>query len=217
MKADIDYSEYWERCWNEEDAEALEKWLEGWNHAGSEEIEYFKAQGVRTICDAACGFGAHTLAFASNGFDVAAFDVSPKAVELTRAGLARYGYGDVSVQVASITNIGYDDETFDAATAYAVFDHLTEDDAKRALAEMLRIVKPGGFLLLSLDAPEEDDFLCPHELLADGSMVYGSESEREGMIFRPFDDAKVLTLTAGHSVTRKWRSCKGDLIVLLQK
>ncbi len=217
MKADIDYSEYWERCWNEEDAEALEKWLEGWNHAGSEEIEYFKAQGVRTICDAACGFGAHTLAFASNGFDVAAFDVSPRAVELTRAGLARFGYGDVPLQVASLTDTGYDDEAFDAATAYAVFDHLTEADAGCALAELFRIVKPGGFVLLSFDTPEEDDFSAPHKVLSDGSMVYGSESEREGMIFRPFDDAKVLTLTAGHSVTRKWRSRKGDLIVLLQK
>lgn len=217
MKADIDYSEYWERCWNEEDAEALEKWLEGWNHAGSEEIEYFKAQSVRTICDAACGFGAHTLAFASNGFYVAAFDVSPKAVELTRAGLARFGYGDMPVQVASLTDTGYDDEAFDAATAYAVFDHLTEADAGCALTEMLRIVKPGGFVLLSFDTPEEDDFSVPHKVLSDGSMVYGPESEREGMIFRPFDDAKVLTLTAGHSVTRKWRSRKGDLIVLLQK
>ena len=217
MKADIDYSEYWERCWNEEDAEALEKWLEGWNHAGSEEIEYFKAQSVRTICDAACGFGAHTLAFASNGFDVAAFDVSPRAVELTRGGLARFGYGDVPLQVASLTDTGYDDEAFDAATAYAVFDHLTEADAGCALAELFRIVKPGGFVLLSFDTPEEDDFSAPHKVLSDGSMVYGPESEREGMIFRPFDDAKVLTLTAGHSVTRKWRSRKGDLIVLLQK
>lgn len=62
-----------------------------------------------------------------------------------------------------------------------------------------------------------DDFLCPHELLADGSMVYGAESEREGMIFRPFDDAKVVALTAGHTVARQWRNRKGDLLVLLQK
>lgn len=217
MNHNIDYSDYWDCCWNEEDAEALFKWLDGWNGAGSEEIEYFKAHGLKAICDAACGFGAHTLAFASAGFEVAAFDVSPKAVELTRAGLTRYGYEDVAVKVASITDTGYAGEAFDAVAAYAVFDHLTETDAVCALNELLRVVKPGGFLLLSFDAPEEEDFECPHELLADGSMVYGPESGREGMIFRPFDDEKVVTLTAGHTVARQWRNRKGDLIVLLQK
>ena len=217
MNEAIEYSKYWDRCWHEENVDELSTWLEGWNCAGSEEIDFFKAQEVLTICDAACGFGAHTLAFASNGFEVAAFDVSPKAVELTHAGLARYGYEDVAVKVASITDTGYADEAFDAVTAYAVFDHLTEADAVCALNELLRVVKPSGFLLLSFDAPEEEDSSCPHELLADGSMVYGPESEREGMIFRPFDDEKVVTLTAGHTVARQWRNRKGDLIVLLQK
>ena len=214
---DFDYSEYWEKCWNEEDADALSGWLDGWNRATGTEIEIFRNHGVKTICDAACGFGAHTLAFASNGFDVSAFDISPKAVTLAAAGLQKYGYDGAAVKTAGITDTGYADEAFDAVTAYAVLDHLTESDAERALAELFRITKPNGLILLSFDAAEEDDYSCPHELLSDGSMLYSDATFRAGMIFRPCDEERITALTEGYRVIRRWTNRKGDQIVLVQK
>ena len=80
QKTTIDYSDFWDRSWKEEDAESLSNWLEKWQNSTSPEIKLFKSYGVKTVCDAACGFGAHTVSLASNGFDVSAFDVSPKAV-----------------------------------------------------------------------------------------------------------------------------------------
>lgn len=180
-------------------------------------MELMKSRGVKTVCDAACGFGAHTLALASNGFAVSAFDISPKAVELTTAGLRKHGYDSVEVKAAELSRTGYPDETFDAVTAYAVFDHLTEADAQRALTELFRIAKPCGLLVLSFDAAEEDDYTCPHDSLPDGSMVYAAGTPRSGMLFRPYDEQRLAALISGYPVVLRERTRKGDRIVLLQK
>jgi SAM-dependent methyltransferase len=212
----IDYSEYWEKCWKEENAEELSGYLEGWNGHSGEEIDIFRQYGVKRICDAACGFGAHTLVFASNGFEVSAFDVSVKAVELTTYGLRKFGYEGIDVKVASIMDTGYDDESFDAVAAYAVMDHLTFEDARRALAELMRIIRKDGLLLMTFDAPEEEDFQCEHEELPDGSMVY-TDALREGMLFRPYDDGRISALVDGYCIVRQWNDRKGGPVVLLQK
>ena len=212
-----DYSEYWEKSWCKEDTEELSRYLEGWNGFTSTEMGVFNQYGVKKVCDAACGFGAHSLAFASNGFEVFAFDISPRAVELTTCGLHKYGYDNVEVKLAGITDTGYDDETFDAAAAYAVIDHLTEADGKRAIEELMRILKPQGLLLLSFDKAEEEDFQTAHEELPDGSMIYTDKSPREGMLYRPCDKEKISLLIDGYSVIKQWTNKKGSQFVILQK
>ena len=213
----IDYSEYWEKSWRQEDTEELSRYLEGWNGYSGTEMDIFKQYGVKKVCDAACGFGAHSLAFASNGFEVSAFDISPKAVELTIHGLQKYGYNNVEVKLAGITDTGYGDGSFDAASAYAVIDHLTEEDGKRAVEELMRILKPQGLLLLSFDQAEEEDYESAHEELSDGSMIYTEESSREGMLYRPYDKAKIETLVAGYYIINEWTNRKGSRFVILQK
>jgi 2-polyprenyl-3-methyl-5-hydroxy-6-metoxy-1,4-benzoquinol methylase len=80
-------SDYWERCWKGEDRAELHRYLDAYYGLQSREIELFKEHGAVSVCDAACGFGAYTLAFASNGFNVQGFDISETAVEITQDGL----------------------------------------------------------------------------------------------------------------------------------
>ena len=74
----FDYSDFWDRSWKAEDEESLSNWLESWYSSTSTEIDLFKSCGVKTVCDAACGFGAHTIMFASKGFDVRLLMFLPK-------------------------------------------------------------------------------------------------------------------------------------------
>lgn len=76
--------DYWERCWQDENQEDLLRYLAGYKSYKDEVINIFKQHKVRKICDAACGFGAYSLAFASNGFEVSGFDISSTAVEITQ-------------------------------------------------------------------------------------------------------------------------------------
>ena len=172
---------------------------------------------MKKVCDAACGFGAHTLALASNGFEVSAFDISKTAVELTSLALNKYGHRNVNLKIASITDTGYPDITFDAVTAYAVIDHLTAEDSQKALSELMRIIKPEGLLLLSFDKPDEEDYQCAHDLLPDGTMLYTEDSSREGMLYHPYDIEKIASLTNAYPTIQQWTDCKDSQFVILQK
>ena len=206
---------FWERCWKQEDAKELDSYLRGYLNCQSEEIDLFRRAGLQTVCDAACGFGAYTLALASNGFTVRSFDVSPTAAALTRAGLKRFGY-EVEVRVADLLHTGYADGEFDGAFAHSVLDHMTRADAAAALRELCRIVRPGGLVLLSFDTAEEADLTAPHETLPDGSLLYTGEGKRGGMIFHPYDREAIHSLVAGYEIASERVNRKGEQIVVLK-
>lgn len=211
------YSNYWEKCWNNENVSELTRYLSSWNGTKSDEMDIFINRGIKKVCDAACGFGAHTIALLSNGFDVEAFDISQRAVELTVEGLKNCGYGNVSIKVASILNTGYEDETFDAVTAYAVIDHLTKNDAEKALQELMRIAKTGGLVLMSFDKAQEDDFDMSHSLLDDGSMLYEEGTPNGGMIFHPYEDDEIMDLGKDYRILLSKSDKKGSRIIILEK
>lgn len=210
-----DYNTYWEKCWQDEDSEELYKYLEGYFELNSREIDIFKEHNIVNVCDVACGFGAYSLAFSSNGFNVSSFDISETAVETTISGLKRYGLDASHVRVASILDTGYADDTFDGVVAHAVLDHLTLDDAKRALSELSRITVPNGLILLSFDIPEDEDLAEDHITLDDGTMQYTSKS-REGMLFRPYGRDRISELLYGYKIVYQDEKGKRENIVIIE-
>lgn len=207
---------FWEKCWNEEDTAELYRYLAQYDKLKSEEIEIYKQRELKTICDAACGFGAYSLAFSSNGFETYGFDISAKAIEIAKKGLEPYGIDPSNYKVASIVNTGYEDETFDGVIAHAVMDHLTVELAQKAVNELLRITIKGGLLLLSFDTAEQIDYEREHILLEDGSMEYTDPSQK-GMIFCPYDWEKIDVLLKGHKIISKRTNSKKEKIVVMEK
>jgi SAM-dependent methyltransferase len=57
---------------------------------------------------------------------------------------ARAGVSGVSFEVASIYDLPFADESFDAVLSHAVFEHLARPDA--ALGELRRVLRSGGML-----------------------------------------------------------------------
>ena len=211
-----DYNTYWERCWKEDDSTELYRYLDMYYKMKSKEIDIFKEHNIVKVCDAACGFGAYSLAFASNGFDVYSFDISDTAVEITKDGLKKYGIDTTNVKVASILNTGYEDEFFDGVIAHAVLDHLIIEDAKKALEELLRITKTDGLVWISFDIAEEDDFAEEHITLDDGTMQYTGGS-RAGMLFNPYDWDKIDELLKSYNIVYKADKAKREKVVILKK
>lgn len=207
---------FWENCWRKEDRDSLRKYLSGYDGLALPEFALFRRHGVKTVCDAACGFGAYTLALLSNGFAVQGFDISETAVEITAAGLKTFGY-EPELRQASILDTGYPAAAFDAALAYSVLDHLRFSDAERAVTELFRITRPGGLVMLSFDTAEAEDYTFPHEVLPDGSLRYTAGSQRAGMVFLPYDWALIDRLTAGREVLSRRTNQKGNQIIVLKK
>jgi SAM-dependent methyltransferase len=212
----FDYNSYWEKCWIEDDSDELYGFLKGYYKLNSKEIELFKESGVHTVCDAACGFGAYSLALASNGFDTYSFDISEKAVAITKNGLEKYGIDLNKIKIASILDTGYEDDFFDGVVAHAVIDHLLSSDAKAALSELFRITKKGGLIWLSFDIPEDDDMTAPHFCPEEGTIQYTGEG-REGMLFHPYDWDSVNDLLSGSEIIYKADKGTRERVVIIRK
>jgi SAM-dependent methyltransferase len=59
-------------------------------------------------------------------------------------------YGSERVRTGSLTALPFEDAVFDRALCLDVLEHLTFEEQPRALAELFRVLKPGGDLLVSI-------------------------------------------------------------------
>jgi SAM-dependent methyltransferase len=88
-----------------------------------------------TLLDVGCGVGWSTYALATAGYDATGIDLNPAAFEAPVAGLCRVLQGDAM-------SIAYPPDSFDIVACYQCLEHVP--DPEKALAEMVRIVRPGG-------------------------------------------------------------------------
>ncbi|MFF1819491.1 class I SAM-dependent methyltransferase [Kribbella sp. NPDC058245] len=102
----------------------------------------------RSVLDAGCGSGALSAELQARGAVVTSFDGSPGMVELARERLGP----DAVVDVADLTKpLPYADAQFDDAIASLVLHYF--EDWTTPLAELRRVLKPGGRLLVSVNHP----------------------------------------------------------------
>jgi len=96
----------------------------------------------KRVLEYGCGEGWITRDLACLGGDVYAFDISPQATENTRRALSDSQLLDrCSVEVMPAERLTYAAEFFDVAVGFAIIHHL---DLVKALAELHRVLKPGG-------------------------------------------------------------------------
>ena len=95
------------------------------------------------LLDVGCATGEYTNAMAPAFTHVDAIDV-----EIDRLALYTQDHPDnVSVHTQSVTSLEFADDTFDVVTMIEVLEHLP--DVAGALAEIRRVLRPGGRLLLT--------------------------------------------------------------------
>lgn len=102
----------------------------------------------RRILDAGCGSGPLSAALRDRGAEVTGFDVSAAMVELARTRLGE----DADLIVHDLADpLPYADAAFDDVVASLVVHYL--EDWTGPLAELHRVLKPGGRLILSTHHP----------------------------------------------------------------
>jgi SAM-dependent methyltransferase len=102
----------------------------------------------RRILDAGCGSGPLFAALRDRGAIMTGFDASTAMLQLARR---RLGAG-AGLLVADLSRpLPFPDATFDDVVASLVLHYL--EDWGPALAELRRILKPGGRLIVSVDHP----------------------------------------------------------------
>lgn len=206
--------DFWEACWQRGAGTDYATHLIKYYRRQNPIVDLLKQHHAHQICDAGCGYGAWSLVLASNGFDVEGFDISQASVELTKKLLAKYGIDALKYRVSSVLDTGYS-TIFDAVVACSVLDHLYVKDAKSALNELLRIVRPGGIVVVSFDELDEDDLNHPHTVTADGSILY-TDAAWGGMVFHHYSDEALKAWLNPYHILLNYQNNRGERFFAIQ-
>ena len=125
---------------------------------GNESVRRAGLEAGMRFLDVASGSGALSLPAARLGAKVLAVDWSPAMLEMLRE-RARAEHLDIETAVMDGHNLELEDDTFDMAGSQ--FGVMTFADQQRGIREMIRVVKPGGRILMTVyGSPGEIDFLA---------------------------------------------------------
>nr|MDO8086659.1 class I SAM-dependent methyltransferase [Candidatus Sigynarchaeum springense] len=106
------------------------------------------------VYDLGCGLGRHLAFFSSIGCDVAGSDISPDAVaESARVLRAMNVIPDV--KEGRMTRIDQPDGSFSLVIALRVIHHAVKADIVKAIAEVYRVLVPGGYFFATFKADVE--------------------------------------------------------------
>src|SRR5262245_41876707 len=116
--------------------------------------------GLLRLLDCGCGTGANLTLL--NRFGRAyGFDVSAVGVRIGRQS------GRTLIARASVAAAPFPDAAFDLVTSFDVLYALDDDTERRAIAEMFRLLKPGGAAVINVAALESlrgDHSVLSHEI-----------------------------------------------------
>ncbi len=105
------------------------------------ELFPFQKYHGKKVLEVGCGMGCMAMAWANNGANISAVDLNPVAIEQTRR---RFEIFDLQgdIKEADGESLPFDDNSFDYAYSWGVLHH--SPDTARSVAELLRVLKPGG-------------------------------------------------------------------------
>ena len=134
---------------------------QGWAHFAPLEMmttipaaRLVKFAGLRAgqrVLDVGCGTGVVAITAARLGAQVSALDLTPELLERARQNSQLAGV-EVDWREGDVEKLPFPDATFDAVLSQ--FGHMFAPRPSVAIAEMLRVLKPGGTIAFSTWPPE---------------------------------------------------------------
>jgi ubiquinone/menaquinone biosynthesis C-methylase UbiE len=111
------------------------------------EVMGFDQFAGQRLLEVGCGMGTDLLQFARGGAQVTGVDLTPRSLEISRKHLSLYGErGDFAS--ADCERLPFADESFDVVYSNGVLHHTP--DTARAVREIHRVLRPGGFARVML-------------------------------------------------------------------
>ena len=150
----------------------------------------------RAVLDVACGEGYGSALLARSAARVVGVDLCPETV---RHAAAKYRRDNLSFLAGSCTSLPLPAASVDVVVSFETIEHIDQHDAM--LAEVRRVLRPGGVLLIS--TPDRDVYTDP-------------SGDRNPYHVRELSRPEFETLLGGHF--RHWaiygqRLCVGSVVV----
>ena len=121
------------------------------------------------VLDVASGPGFIAMALSGACQEVVGIDVTENFLNFARAESTSRGLSNVTFEYGDVESMPFEDHAFDCAVCRSAFHHFPNPE--RVLAEMKRVVKPGGrLLIMDMIASEDPEKAAYHhhiEMLCD--------------------------------------------------
>lgn len=150
-------------------------------------------QGKHDFLDLGCGLGRHSIMFAQAGFKVSAFDLSEEALAKTGEYAKEAGV-EVVLKHGDMLNLPYDDASFDCIYCRNVISHTDTAGIKKIIAELRRVLRPGGECYLTLCSKQSWGFQQNWPMVDENTKIRDLDGPEKGVphFYADYDLAKIL-------------------------
>jgi ubiquinone/menaquinone biosynthesis C-methylase UbiE len=146
-------------------------------HATGADLQTLAAAVAATpgaaVLDMGCGAGHASFAVAPHAGAVVAYDIAPQMLATVASAAVDRGLSNIRTQQGAAEKLPFDDASFDWVVSRMSAHHW--HDVPLALAEVRRVLKPGGRVMFIDIAGSEHPLLDTHlqavEVLRDGSHI----------------------------------------------
>jgi len=148
-------------------------------------LDAYPFDGTQRVLDAGTGTGHTALAIAPLVADVVAVDLTAAMLDQGRMLAEEQGIANITFRTGDIERLAFDDAAFDVVVSRYSAHHYPRPSV--AVAEIARVLKPGGvFLLADVVSPEDptaDTYLNAVEVMRDPSHVRDHRVDQWRTIF----------------------------------
>lgn len=109
-----------------------------------------KLKSGTNLLDLGCGSGRFSIGAAQMNFNVVSVDITPQAIEAAKQKARQLGITNISFLCEDMTNLPFEDKVFDYVFCprFSINAVATFSRRKKAVEEMLRVVKDGGMVFI---------------------------------------------------------------------
>jgi ubiquinone/menaquinone biosynthesis C-methylase UbiE len=154
-----------------------------------------KGKRYGKILDVGCGSGIQTVVLAGHADEVTGIDISEEFVNIARKKCEKLP--NVRFRIENACRLPFADDSFDGIVSYGdVISHIVVG-YEQALAEMARVVKPGGWITFEVDNKWNAGMLFVPEEFKDALKASGkghATRKWQGMHFKTFTPAELKSL-----------------------
>jgi ubiquinone/menaquinone biosynthesis C-methylase UbiE len=100
------------------------------------------------VLDVGCANGLHLRVIAPHCREIVGIDINHRMLDLARDAISADGVANATVCEMNATSLAFDDASFDVAYSFSTL--LLINEAEHAIAELARVLRPGGVAVLDL-------------------------------------------------------------------
>lgn len=143
----------------------------------------------KKVCDWGCGDGRNMILLHNLGFDICGFEITDEICSNVSERMEKFGI-PIDIRVGRNNNVPFDNGYFDYVVASSSIYYVDHDsDFQETLGELVRVVKKGGYVIMTL--PHPDTFILKNSTeVKEGHYKIKEDPYglRNGDIFRVFND-----------------------------